>query len=268
MTLRYNNIEETSMQIRRSEMKKTICGLTITLALLVMVTGTVFAEEVTPPLTGIVQSVELETDPETSVITAVVVTLVDELGVKQVVRISLKTAIDLGLVDLTQAVVYIPEEGLEVKIELSDIIEETDDGAEDSPQHPVAEALSDFFSTLLGVNYGILMTYHEDGVGFGVIAQALWMTKSLEGDTELFQVILDAKKSGDYSLVTLPDGSTPTNWGQFRKAVYGDKEKAKDNLGYIKSGKAEDDLATDTEMESGKPDKGNKDKGKGKDKDD
>ena len=249
-------------------MKRVLFGLTITAALLLIVTGSVFAQEGTTPLTGMVQSVVLETDPETSVITAVV-TLVDELGETQVVRISLETAVELGLVDLQQAVVEIPEGGIEVTLESTDIITEDVD---DSSQHPVATALSDFFSTLLGVDYDTVMAYHEDGIGFGVIAQALWMTKSLEGDTATLQLILEAKKRGDFSAVVLDDGSSPTNWGQFRQAVLKDKEKAKDNLGTIKSGKAVDDSTTETDLESVKPEKGNKDKdknkGKGKGKDD
>ena len=243
-------------------MKRALFGLTITAALLVLATGSVFAQEGTTPLMGMVQSVILETDPETSVTTAVV-TLVDALGETQAVRISLETAVELGLVDLQQAVVEIPEGGIEVTIEATDILtEDMDDGS----QHPVATALSDFFSTLLGVDYDTVMAYHEDGIGFGVIAQALWMTKSLEGDTAMLQVILDAKKSGDFSAVVLPDGSSPTNWGQFRQAVLKDKEEAKNNLGAIKSGRAEEDAATDTDLMSDKPDKGNKDKDKDKDK--
>lgn len=66
--------------------------------------------------------------------------------------------------------------------------------------------------------------------------------------------------------MVLPDGSTPTNWGQFRQAVLKDKEEAKNNLGAIKSGKAEYDSATLTDLESGKPDKANNDKDKDKDK--
>jgi len=258
-------------------MKKVLFGLAITAALLVMVTGYVFAQEDTPPIKGMVQSVVLETDPETSVITAVV-TLVDELGETQVVRISLDTAVELGLVDLEQAVVEIPEGGIEVTIEAIDIItEDIDDGT----QHPVATALSDFFSTLLGVDYDVIMAAHEgdeegSGVGFGVIAQALWMTKSLEGNTDMFQLILDAKTNGTYSdvtlpdgsMLTLPDGSPPTNWGQFRKAVQSlsDEEKEKHNLGSIMSDHADDETTTDLDSESTRPDKGNKDKDKDKDK--
>ncbi len=247
-------------------MKKTLSALFLTFALIVMVTGTVFAQDPAPTLTGMVQSVVLETDPVTNVVTAVV-TLVDESEETQVVRIGLETATKLGLVDLAQAVIEIPEGGLKVTIDLSDIIDETD-GETEEDLHPVASALSDFFSALLGVDYDTVMSYHEDGIGFGVIAQALWMTKSLEGDTAMLQLILDAKKSGDYSAVVLPDGSTPTNWGQFRQAVLKDKEKAKDNLGAIKSGKADNDSTVDEDFISNDPgkgnDKGNKDKEKDK----
>lgn len=247
-------------------MKKTLSALFLTFALIVMVTGTVFAQDPAPTLTGMVQSVVLETDPVTNVVTAVV-TLVDESDETQVVRIGLETATQLGLVDLAQAVIEIPEGGLKVTIDLSDIIDETV-GETEEDLHPVASALSDFFSALLGVDYDTVMSYHEDGIGFGVIAQALWMTKSLEGDTAMLQLILDAKKSGDYSAVVLPDGSTPTNWGQFRQAVLKDKEKAKDNLGAIKSGKADNDSTVDEDFISNDPgkgnDKGNKDKEKDK----
>jgi len=72
-----------------------------------------------------------------------------------------------------------------------------------------------------------------------VIAQAMWMAKGLgEGDAADAGLILDAKKTGDYSAFALPDGSTPTNWGQFKKAVMG---KDKKNLGIIVSGHADTD---------------------------
>jgi hypothetical protein len=43
--------------------------------------------------------------------------------------------------------------------------------------------------------------------------------------------------NNDYSGITLPDGSVPTNWGQFRKALLSGDPKA--NLGQIMSGHAE-----------------------------
>jgi hypothetical protein len=251
-------------------MKKVLFGLTITAALLILVTGAVFAQETTPTFTGTVQSITLETDSTTGE-TSVVVTIVDDLGEVQTVRISLDTAVAMNLVAPETVVTYVVVDaaiGTTVSFEPTEILEEiTGEETVDESLHPVASALSDFFSALLGVDYDTIMTYHEDGTGFGVIAQALWMTKSLEGDTAMFQAILDAKKSGDYSAVMLPDGSSPSNWGQFRQAVLKDKEEAKNNLGSIKSGHADDETMTDTETESTHPEKGNKDKGKDKDKD-
>jgi hypothetical protein len=140
---------------------------------------------------------------------------------------------------------------------------------EEKPRHPVGSVLATFFSEI--TDYDAIMGAHEDGFGFGVIAQALWLTQKLEGDSVIFLSILEAKRSGDYSDFVLPDGTTPKNWGQFRKAVM---EKEKGNLGIVMSGK-------DGENGSGNgngngnngngneksKDKGNKgdDKGNGKD---
>jgi hypothetical protein len=98
-----------------------------------------------------------------------------------------------------------------------------------------------FFSGIDGVDYDTIITAHEDGYGFGVIAQALWLTKGLEGNSDDLQAILDAKESGDYSYFSYlfsEDETVPTNWGQFRKAVMaGDK---KQNLGTAMSAKDKD----------------------------
>jgi len=119
-------------------------------------------------------------------------------------------------------------------------------------QNPVGAALAEFFAELVGVDYETIMEYHEQGMGFGVIAQALWMASKLEGDSTVFTAILDAKKRGDYSAITLPDGSIPRNWGQFRKALLsGDK---KSNLGAIMSGRANGTEETTTQ--SDKPGRG------------
>lgn len=252
-------------------MKKILFGLAITAMLFIMVTGTVFAQETTPTFAGTIQSIALETDPNTGV-TTVLVTLVDDLGEVKTVRISLEKAVELNLVvpdpTIVTYVVVDAAVGTTVSFEPTDVLEEiTEVEPEDGSRHPVAAALADFFSSLLGVDYETVMTYHGDGTGFGVIAQALWMTKSLEGDTVMFQAILNAKKSGDYSAIVLPDGSSPSNWGQFRQAVLKDKEEAKNNLGSIKSGHADDGTAPDPDSESNRPEKGNKDKGKEKNKD-
>jgi hypothetical protein len=120
--------------------------------------------------------------------------------------------------------------------------EEDTSGEEETPtegeeaNHPVADALSQFFCDTLGTDYDTIIGFHDDGYGFGVIAQALWAANELGVDPA---DVLAAKTSGDYSAFTLPDGSTPTNWGQFRKAL------SKHTLGEIMSGKAEP-LTSDT----------------------
>jgi hypothetical protein len=138
--------------------------------------------------------------------------------------------------------------------------EPTEEPTEEEPttEHPVASALANFFEVKLGLDYGTIMGYHEDGMGFGVIAQACWMSYGLEGDAELLDDILEAKKSGDFSSITLPDGETAKNWGQFRKAALGN-EKAKKNLGAIMSGRAKQEQEMSATGLSGKgKDKGGK----------
>ncbi|MDK1117282.1 MAG: hypothetical protein QGM50_00690 [Anaerolineae bacterium] len=210
----------------------------ILLATQVMAVGAAPELQEDTPITGTVESITLETDAETGV-TTVVVSLTDESGATQTVRLSVEDATLLGLVTDDGTGSPIANEaaiGETVEIDPTTVIT-----SDDEKEHPVGSAISDFFSALLGVDYDSIMAFHEDGIGFGVIAQALWMTNALEGGTELFGAILDAKQSGDYSAVTLTDGSTPTNWGQFRQAVMSDREKSKENLGAIKSGRANND---------------------------
>jgi len=106
----------------------------------------------------------------------------------------------------------------------------------------------------------------------------MWMSQQLNGDPSLAGDILEAKETGDYSEFVLPDGSTPANWGQFKKAVL----EKKNNLGVVVSGQA-DPLTEDgqeTQLQNGngqgngqgngngngQGNNKNKDKGKGKDK--
>jgi hypothetical protein len=224
---------------------------TIFLAAQVIVVGAAPATQDTSPITGTIESIVLETDSETDT-TTVVVTLSDEFGVTQTIRLSLEDALALGLVtdDGSGPMADDSKVGTDVEIDPALVIPED---VMEEPQHPVGSAISDFFSDLLGVDYEVIMEYHDDGVGFGVIAQALWMTNSLDGDSEIFAAILEAKQNKDFSGIELPDGSTPTNWGQFRKAVMKDRDKSKENLGAIMSGRAEveeveDDDMTDDEM--------------------
>ena len=77
-------------------MKKLFTSIFLVLALLAMTAGTAFAQETTP-ITGTVQSVVFETDAATGE-TIVVVTLLDETGASQTLKINLETAQTLGLV--------------------------------------------------------------------------------------------------------------------------------------------------------------------------
>jgi len=237
---------------------------TILLATQIIAVGAAPANQDTTPITGEINDVVIDTDTST-----VVVTLTNELGEVQTVRISIEDALYLELItdDGSGPVVDFDKITTDVNIDPAIVIPD----ATDEAQHPVGSALSDFFSDLLGVNYETVMDYHDEGTGFGVIAQALWMTNALEGDSEMFAAILEAKKSKEYGeIITLPDGSVPQNWGQFRKAVMSDQEKSKENLGAIMSGRANDSQGNDGQIEpknNGKnPDKDKSNNGKSDDK--
>lgn len=168
------------------------------------------------PVIGTVQRIILETDSTTGV-TTVIVDLLDGSQIFQSVRVSQETAISLGLVILNgdgKPGINSLTLGKAIEIDPGDVIP-----SQEESQHPVGIALATFFSDLAGVDYEAIMSVHEQGVGFGVIAQMLWLTKKLEGDLEVFETIVDAKQSGDYSAFMLEDGSTPKNWGQLRKSI-------------------------------------------------
>ncbi len=214
--------------------RKLIFSLLLAFAIAFMQIGAAAAQEATP-LTGTVESIVLQTDATTGE-TTVLVTYTDALGATQSANLSVDSAVALGLATLDPAtgapIVNDSAVGQPVTIDPGTVLNTP---TEEEQQHPVGSKLSDFFSELLGVDYDTIMTVHEEGVGFGVIAQALWMTNKLEGNADTFLAIIEAKKTGDYSGVTLADGSTSTatNWGQFKKEVGG-----KGNLGSIMSGRA------------------------------
>ena len=221
-------------------MKKLFTSMFIVLTLLTMTAGTAFAQDATL-ITGTVQTVVIETNATTSE-SVVVVTLLDETaGTTQTVKISLEAAVTLGLVttDATtgENVVVV---GQTVEIDPTIVIpEEVITDTTEEAQHPVGSALTDFFSGLLGMDYETIMTYHEEGIGFGVIAQALWLSKNLDGGTDTFESLLEAKQSGDYSAITLPDGSTPDNWGDVVRS-----HKKGENLGSVMSDKTKSNKDT------------------------
>ena len=222
----------------------------------------------TTPLTGTIQSVTTETD--TDGMTTVLVTLLLEDQTTQTVRISLAYALVLGLINpTTQEPVPLEELTEAVTIDSNEVIAD-EEPAEESV-HPIAWLLAEFF----GEDPSVVDGYHEDGFGFGVIAQALWISQNLTGteeetgDASLAEQILEAKEDHDYSAFTdyFEDGFVPSNWGQFRKEVL----QKKNNLGVIVSGQADTEIDEESQDEQVQEKNGNghskdknKDKGKGK----
>ena len=216
-------------------------------------------------ISGTIDQVTQITDPNTGV-SIYEITLTDDQGEKHTVRVSEETAYGLGLLvpdDDGNLVLLDPNSEdwpSSIEIPVKDIL------PEEGMKHPVANALAIVFAGIDGVDYDAIMSAHEDGYGFGVIAQALWMTQKLpDGTSDDMQAILDAKTSGDYSYFSYlfpDDENPPTNWGQFRKALMaGDK---KQNLGDVMSVKEKDPSNPDN---GGNANQGNTDTGSTKDKD-
>ncbi len=225
-------------------------------------------------ITGTIQSITTETDA--SNVTTVLVTFVDDLGATQTVRLSVDTAVALGLITLdpiTNApVVDDTQIGKSVTIDPTTVI--PDPTTAEESVHPISALLAGFF----GEDASVIDGYHTDGFGFGVIAQALWISKNLGGDASLTDDILQAKQDKDFKAFFethpeyLVDGQlVPTNWGQFRKALLDKKQ----NLGVVVSGQSENsDSSAQPEHGNGKGngnghgnDKGNNNgKGKGNNK--
>jgi hypothetical protein len=226
---------------------KLFATILLTLAVMFAQVGNVAAApqtQDTTPITGTIEEIVTETDANG--VTTVLVTIVDEQGTTQILRLSLETAADLNLVDSTTLEVNQEQIGQAVTIDPTTII--PDEGTTEEAVHPIVALLANFFDE----DPSVVNDYHLDGFGFGVIAQAMWMSESLNGDASAAGLILEAKQSGDYSAFELPDGSTPANWGQFKKAVM---QKDKKNLGIIVSGHAEnssEDSATQEDHGNGK----------------
>ena len=167
-------------------MKKFVRITLFTLVLLAFASGTVFAQGITTTsISGEVKSVTLGTDSVTNE-PNVTVTILDEQGVEQTVTLDLGTAATLGLIEtdpVSGEPIIDPVTGEPIvapgavgsRVTINPTSED-----EDEKEHPVGSAIADFF----GVDYDTIIGYHEDGVGFGIIAQALWMTKSMDGDSD------------------------------------------------------------------------------------
>jgi hypothetical protein len=270
------------MEMQQPERKKeTAMYKTKLIASILLIAAVLFAQvgvvAAAPPsqdttITGTIQSVVPEKDSN-GVIT-VVVTYTDTNGATQTIRITEDAAVSLGLlqvdetnqpvIDETTGLPLVDETkvGTDVTIDPSAVV--PDQPTEEEDINPVADLLASFF----GVDGSTVNQLHEDGFGFGLIAQALWMSKNIGqtdgGDTELAGCILDAKKNGTYSeCFDFGDEPAPTNWGQFKKAF----SEKKNNLGFVASGKGNDETTDPgAAQEHGNGKDKNKDKGNGKEK--
>lgn len=249
---------------------KFFATLLVVLAVLFGQVGGVLAAPVAQETTEIIGTVTgIETQTVDGV-TTVLVTVKDDLGVSQTYRLSVEDAdgLDLVTVDTTTNTVTVDSskvnQPITIDTTLYDAVLVDEEEVDEEPFNPVAGMLAEFFD----VSNTEINDMHEDGFGFGLIAQALWIANGLEetNPTVTAELILQAKRDKDFSAFTLPDGSTPTNWGQFKNAATG---KDKHNLGVIVSGHAGesvDDATTTQEKGNGKDkknDKGNNGKGKG-----
>ena len=231
--------------------KKLLASILLVLAVLFTQAGIVAAapqtqDGTTTTLTGTIQSITV--DPNTNVVT-VTVLLEDQVTTQTVHLDPLNPAYSNLFTQDTHQLIAQVGEAVTWQVNSADVVP-VEEPVEESV-HPIALLLGEFF----GEDPTIIDGYHQDGFGFGVIAQALWISRNLTGteevigDASLAGKILEAKKSGDYSniqfsdgtLLTLPDGTVPTNWGQFKKAL----SEKKNNLGVIVSGQADPNAATD-----------------------
>jgi len=255
---------------------KLLAGLLLVFMLLAAQVGMAAAAPLAQngSITGTIQEITTETDANG--VTTVLVTLEDDQGIIQTVRISDVTADELGLFDLTTQKPVLTQIGQPVVINPTTLI--PDEEPTQEAVHPIAGLLAAFFFPDDPDMASVVDVYHEDGFGFGVIAQALWMSKTITEtaeedatlkDATLAGCILQAKRDGTYDACFDFGGDpVPTNWGQFKKALRENKEKH--NLGTIVSGQAENnseafsiqDSSTQQDHGNGK----NKDKGKNKSK--
>ena len=157
----------------------------LTLAVLLAQTGSAFAQD---PVTNTVKTLACGTDGTTVLVTY---DDGDATTPKVTVEVSLETAVTLGF--LPVSAVACDEASLVGEGDPIDPATLTP--VEEEPKHPVGAALAAFFEGF--ADYDAIMEAHEDGTGFGVIAQALWMTKKLGNPDITFDMIITAKKDGD-----------------------------------------------------------------------
>lgn len=241
--------------IKMTNKTKVSISLLLALSIVLIQFGGVFAAssiQNQAPLSGVIQSIILDADTATGV-TIVSIDIMDHNQELQKVRVNLETAIARGLVALNgdgKPVINTSILGKPIEISQTDTIP-----SEEKNQHPVGNALATFFSDIPGIDYEMIMAAHQQGAGFGVIAQSLWLTTKLEGNAELFEALIDAKQTGDYSDFVLEDGSSPENWGQLMKAIL---DKGKNNgVGVVMSNSDDHGNGNGSENGNGQGNNGN-----------
>jgi hypothetical protein len=212
------------------------------------------------------QITEIETETDENGTTTVLVTQLLEDQTSETVRISFEYALELGLIDSTTQEPVLPENvPSDTTIDPGKVIEVVPEEELVAPDvHPISMLLAKFFfgsEEDLALTYemaSLIDSYHngdnDAGVfGFGVIAQALWISKNVSEDGTV-----DADLAGDILLVKREksyddfftqhpeyldgyDGPAPTNWGQFKKLL----TEKKNNLGVIVSGQEDPASSTD-----------------------
>src|SRR5690242_15994222 len=196
---------------------KVLAGFLLVAAVLFAQVGIALAaptaqESTTTTISGNITHIETQQDADGN--TVIVVTVEGY----QPITLTEQEAADAGLYDMgTHQLLVQDGDAVSLTVDSSKVIPDT---TSEEPVNPVAALLSSFF----GADASVVNQYHEDGFGFGVIAQAMWISQNVNGDASLAGLILQAKKTGDYSSImlsdgtplTLPDGSVPTNWGQFK----------------------------------------------------
>jgi hypothetical protein len=241
---------------------KTILGCVL---VLMMVTAPVLSVGAAAPaqtatIDGTVQSCVTATDNSTGN-TIVVCEINLTGGGTKTIRLSVDDAMAKNLAVMVDGIVtIIATKGQGVSIDESMLLEDQCVMPEDASQ-PISKILAGYFCKDLGTSYEDIQTLHEDGFGFGEIAQACFMALKLDGTGDLCAEILFAKQNNDYSKLPLPDGVTVSNWGQLRKAVFGHGQKNSSNLGSVVSDSAKNGNGKNnngnghTNAEHGKPTK-------------
>jgi hypothetical protein len=233
----------------RMSITKRLLGIALAIAFAVSQVTQVAAAPRPDPIVGTIDTIT----EDASVVPSVIVVGYTDTGTNlQSVELTLAEAEALGLVsvdestepdavvilvDLTQGEIGITVDDFGVvTVDLTSAVF-MDEANACEGEHPVAGALCGYFEGPLGVDYETIAGWHEDGFGFGVIAQALFMAELLseEGEAVDPQLILDAKK-GDWSELGLPEGVN--NWGRLRQYAMGmEVDKSLHNLGAIMSGR-------------------------------